>query len=883
MITGKTINELSPIEEIYASLNIPSEYDGYTYKVSFDQLRKGVADYITAVTPSISATMMPTPTPSLTSCSGSCREYIISNYTSYNVIIEYYNCSNVYQNFYLTGFTTGYTICSLTYPSYGSSQADINLDVQIGPCCFLPTPTPTKTPTKTPTPTQTPCNSSCRQYIITNSGPTNVTVSFLNCNNVLQVIVVSPGKNLTICSKLFPDYSYIQDPNYDYEQVTVITGPCCNQPTPTPTSTPTPTVTPTDDCVTDCRYWFYNNLNAFPVNITYLDCSQDLMFETLSASTTGYTNFCVDGVVTHGVLPSGSTLILQPTGPCCSLPSPTPTPTQTSTPFLPLTGCTGDCYNFIIQNNTCFFIDVNFSGCGTSTTNSTIIAPFGFKTVCSSLGPVVVYQPSFSAFQNPYTITQSGCCDCDCVYFDVYISQTDIDNATGNTLNTSFNGVVGIDYVPCGSNTLTSLTFTASGLYSNEICISTTDTTVHNGNPNNGVSYLNTDYIWLWYRNNNVGYITNTGPFFNPSNTSIVQSYAVNIDQCCFAPTPTPTPTPTGTPTITKTPTLTPTPTNTQNLPPTPTPTKTPTPTGAPCLTECDLILGGPSFQFYQYNFNANTFNYLSNQINGIQINSVFSDDIAHTTTKLWSINWWTTQTIYEFDITLCSFSGYTGRTMSIPTMNEGIVSINNTTLLGVQAAITATPVYSQIVEIDITTNTPIITPLYSIPLPYFWSWDLVLVDQNSANPKLIVGVGEINGINTYIIQFDHNTGSVDWISQPTTGNATAIFTDNGNLYYIGFDPSSQLQNIYRVSTQFPYNDTFVQTISTEIWGASQSPGCAWLYNNPTPTPTPTLTKTPATTPTITKTPTPTPTSTPASIFVATPTPTPTPTTTEIK
>ena len=68
MLTGKTINQLSPIDQVYSDLNLPSEYDGYTYKVSFDQLRKSISDYITGVTPSATATIPVTPTPSNTPC-----------------------------------------------------------------------------------------------------------------------------------------------------------------------------------------------------------------------------------------------------------------------------------------------------------------------------------------------------------------------------------------------------------------------------------------------------------------------------------------------------------------------------------------------------------------------------------------------------------------------------------------------------------------------------------------------------------------------------------------------------------------------------------------------------------------------------------------------
>lgn len=158
MLTGKTIDQLSPIDQVYSDLNMPSEYDGFTYKVSFDQLRKSVADYITGVTPSATATIPVTPTPSTTPCVSKCRQYTITNSGPNQAIVQYIDCDGLYQFLPLTGNSIT-TICSSIFPDYSYTpdpSGDYVFDVSAGTCCFASTPTPTPTPTATPTTTPTP-------------------------------------------------------------------------------------------------------------------------------------------------------------------------------------------------------------------------------------------------------------------------------------------------------------------------------------------------------------------------------------------------------------------------------------------------------------------------------------------------------------------------------------------------------------------------------------------------------------------------------------------------------------------------------------------------------------------------------------------------------
>lgn len=325
MLTGKTIDQLSPIDQVYSDLNIPSEYDGFTYKVSFDQLRKSVADYITGVTPTATATIPVTPTPSVTSCSGSCRQYIINNINFNNFILEYYDCDNIYQNEIVSANTSGYTICSQTYPSYSSGpSSDDILNIQIGSCCG-PTPTPTPTPTFTPTPTQTP-NCLCRKWYIYNPNNFDVNLTYDECDGTTTGETISSGSSgYTTGCILGNSLTYDPLPSGSTFYALNV-GPCCSiPPTPTPTNTATPTVTPTitptitptSPC--DCRHWFYDNTANYEIPITYNLCDGTPIGEIIPSGTTGYTLGCVSGnSIVQDVVYTATTALFLAVGPCCN-------------------------------------------------------------------------------------------------------------------------------------------------------------------------------------------------------------------------------------------------------------------------------------------------------------------------------------------------------------------------------------------------------------------------------------------------------------------------------------------------------------------------------------------------------------------------------------
>jgi len=130
---------------------------------------------------------------------------------------------------------------------------------------------------------------------------------------------------------------------------------------------------------------------------------------------------------------------------------------------------------------------------------------------------------------------------CNCTYYDVIISQGDLDDATGNI---SFpNNTVYISYVNCDGVSFDK-SYTIAGTYPSDICVT-------------GSSSPSSFY----YKNDSL---------------SLGLSSAVNtLTDCCPTPTPTPTLTETPTQTPTPTPTLTETPTQTPTITQTQTPTNT--------------------------------------------------------------------------------------------------------------------------------------------------------------------------------------------------------------------------------------------------------------------------------------------------------------------
>lgn len=187
------------------------------------------------------------------------------------------------------------------------------------------------------------------------------------------------------------------------------------------------------------------------------------------------------------------------------------------------------------------------------------LTPVGCYTV-NSLGGVAADTVTNISTPNDDCST---CQNCTCHYVNVTILQTDIDAASGNT-NTSYNGVVSIQYNQCTSpSPQVTKDYAEAGTFTNDLCVLKTQVL------NVTVFYYQNDAL-----------IANNYPWTGSS--------LFDTGSCCVDPTPTPTPTITATvtPTNTETPTPTPTVTETNTPTPTTTPTNTETPTPTPTITQ---------------------------------------------------------------------------------------------------------------------------------------------------------------------------------------------------------------------------------------------------------------------------------------------------------
>jgi hypothetical protein len=293
--------------------------------------------------------------------------------------------------------------------------------------------------------------------------------------------------------------------------------------------------------------------------------------------------------------------------------------------------------------------------------------------------------------------------------------------------------------------------------------------------------------------------------------------------------TPTITSSQTNTPTSSITPSVTKTNTPTRSVTPTVTKTNTPTQTypSGPVVSECS-VLYNESTLVYSYTPQTNT---------SIQLPvppGESGNDIAHTTTKLW-INPSTSQTIDEWNISLNPFIAIYNQSLSLPhPIGNGLAAIDNTRLIS--SNISVNP--NTIVELLIVGGTCVSTPKITLPDGRIVSGDLLLTTNN----KLLVTT--TNGVNTFLTQYDYNTGGFEVETTLTIPFPWGMFSDNGNLYIMNGPQPGQ---VYRVSLDFPYTQTLVINVGRRVSGASQLPQCVNTVLRPPSniTPTPTVTQTP--------------------------------------
>jgi hypothetical protein len=258
----------------------------------------------------------------------------------------------------------------------------------------------------------------------------------------------------------------------------------------------------------------------------------------------------------------------------------------------------------------------NFSG---TSCNTSILTQL--TTDASNSAPVLGAVYSGYTSGDFYTVTNTGTiggtplgidvdtsvdfvtCPCDCTYYDVIIYQTDLDDATGNTSYP--NNTVYISYIDC-NGTLQAKSYTNSGTYTNDICVTGTSTPTSfyykNDSQTVAASFAtdtNTSCCTAPTPSPTVSETPTNTP--TPTNTETPTNTPTPSPTVSETPTNTPTPTPTLTPgtgpspTASETPTNTPTPTNTETPTQTPTPTNTGTPTNTPTPTQTSTNTGTPT------------------------------------------------------------------------------------------------------------------------------------------------------------------------------------------------------------------------------------------------------------------------------------------------
>lgn len=329
------------------------------------------------------------------------------------------------------------------------------------------------------------------------------------------------------------------------------------------------------------------------------------------------------------------------------------------------------------------------------------------------------------------------------------------------------------------------------------------------------------------------------------SSISYVQSVPCNGNSCGTA-TPTSTATPTPTPNSTQTPTNTrtpnPTPTNTK------TPTKTPTvtPTSRPSLSICDVLFVTSENQIYSYNQSTSATTNLTNFFIGASV-SGYNLDIAHTQDTLWLLG---EGKIQEWFIQFSPFIANFSRIIVLGFENgDGLAAINNLRLVTSRFS-DVQGIPGEIIQLNISTNTPSISNLSFLPLNRFISGDI----QYTSDSNLIYTSSDLDG-NSYLTQISYPEGytQLDLDTSNSINNPSGIFQCGFNLCV--FDESDNSE-IFQYVTNYPFGSTPFDTVNYKVRGSSQLFDCIryTFHDSPPPSNTPTRTVTPtiSVTPTIT-------------------------------
>lgn len=227
------------------------------------------------------------------------------------------------------------------------------------------------------------------------------------------------------------------------------------------------------------------------------------------------------------------------------------------------------------------------------------------------------------------------------------------------------------------------------------------------------------------------------------------------------------------------------------------------------------------------------------------------SEDLAHTTTKMWQNNQgaydpgppakWDV-TIREWDITINPWSAVYNRDIIVNACIDnlgrsglGLVAKDSTTLIGSFVPNAGSGYFDpwEITEIDISDpDNPVTTRQWDLPWAsggdfYSVSGDLLYVD-NGGNPKLIVTTEHWNNATVHLMQFDYATGTLE-INKDITADMGGVykrpfglFEHNSKLYVT--NTHNTLTRIWEIGLTSPYNLTQIFDITPGVAGASQIP-----------------------------------------------------------
>lgn len=246
--------------------------------------------------------------------------------------------------------------------------------------------------------------------------------------------------------------------------------------------------------------------------------------------------------------------------------------------------------------------------------------------------------------------------------------------------------------------------------------------------------------------------------------------------------------------------------------------TTTTTTSGIPfCVTEClPLFSKGTGVYIYK----NSTITDLTSQITGpIPV----TGDVANTSNKLWLYN---QSNISEYNINgFCPFSATYNKNINLASgfFGSGMTAINDGILVG--------SIGNNIVQIDITTTTAIVTNKFPMPTNRDISGDLI---YTTANQLICSYVNNLTS-NTYITIHDYSTGAIlKDVNISSITNPWGLYLEGGVIHVC--DNNGQIFSL-NLDTEVL---TLVENIGQSLNGASQAPECAVL--NPITTTTTTTT-----------------------------------------